>query len=159
MSRLAFGCGPLGEVARQTALATLETAWNGGIRHFDTVLVHDPDDHLTLAVRETFPALERLRAGGVVGEIGVGTTCSRRRRSTPGSSRPAAPTSTAGRRRRSSTSCMRSARCAATAGQNLALCANRCPRSCGRRWRNYCRDTKSSNTSSAFGEDHIAEGG
>ncbi|MEH0474755.1 aldo/keto reductase [Streptomyces hayashii] len=39
----------------------------------DIVLLHDPDDHADQALTEAYPALERLRAEGVVGAIGVGT--------------------------------------------------------------------------------------
>ena len=38
----------------------------------DIVLLHDPDEHAEQALREAYPALERLRAEGVVGAIGVG---------------------------------------------------------------------------------------
>ncbi|MGW0842350.1 aldo/keto reductase [Streptomyces sp. NPDC002787] len=43
-----------------------------GLDHVDVVLLHDPDDHAEQALREAYPALERLRAEGVVGAIGVG---------------------------------------------------------------------------------------
>jgi D-threo-aldose 1-dehydrogenase len=43
-----------------------------GLDAFDIVLIHDPDDHWEPAVREAYPALERLRAEGVVKAIGVG---------------------------------------------------------------------------------------
>lgn len=42
-----------------------------GLDHLDVVGVHDPDDHLDLAVRETFPALRDMSE---VGAVGVGTT-------------------------------------------------------------------------------------
>lgn len=45
-----------------------------GMNRVDTVFVHDPDEHLDVAVNEAFPALEQLREAGVVGAIGVGTT-------------------------------------------------------------------------------------
>lgn len=45
-----------------------------GMHRVDTVFVHDPDDHLDVATNEAFPALERLRAEGVVRSVGVGTT-------------------------------------------------------------------------------------
>jgi D-threo-aldose 1-dehydrogenase len=38
----------------------------------DIVYLHDPDDHAEQAFREGYPALERLRAEGVVGAIGAG---------------------------------------------------------------------------------------
>jgi D-threo-aldose 1-dehydrogenase len=42
-----------------------------GLDRLDTVLVHDPDNHLDIALAETFPALRDLPT---VGRIGVGTT-------------------------------------------------------------------------------------
>jgi D-threo-aldose 1-dehydrogenase len=38
----------------------------------DIALIHDPDDHMAEALTGAYPALERLRADGVVGAIGVG---------------------------------------------------------------------------------------
>ncbi|RSM63914.1 aldo/keto reductase [Actinoplanes sp. ATCC 53533] len=43
-----------------------------GVDRIDVALLHDPDDHAEQALREAYPALERLRAEGVVGAIGVG---------------------------------------------------------------------------------------
>ena len=43
-----------------------------GLDRVDTVLLHDPDDHAEQALREAYPALERMRAEGVVGAIGIG---------------------------------------------------------------------------------------
>ncbi|MGW1274453.1 aldo/keto reductase [Streptomyces sp. NPDC002491] len=43
-----------------------------GVDRIDVVLLHDPDDHAEQALREAYPALERLRAEGVIGAIGVG---------------------------------------------------------------------------------------
>ncbi|MBE4741395.1 MULTISPECIES: aldo/keto reductase [Streptomyces] len=43
-----------------------------GLDRVDVVLLHDPDDHVEQALREAYPALERLRDEGVVGAIGVG---------------------------------------------------------------------------------------
>ncbi len=43
-----------------------------GLDRVDIVLIHDPDDHGQQAVREAYPALERLRAAGSVRAIGVG---------------------------------------------------------------------------------------
>lgn len=43
-----------------------------GVDHIDLLLVHDPDDHMDQAVRETFPALLRLRDDGVVKAVGAG---------------------------------------------------------------------------------------
>ncbi|BBC38748.1 Aldo/keto reductase [Streptomyces graminofaciens] len=43
-----------------------------GLDRVDVALLHDPDDHADQALREAYPALERLRAEGVIGAIGVG---------------------------------------------------------------------------------------
>ncbi|MEU9358747.1 aldo/keto reductase [Streptomyces sp. NPDC048301] len=43
-----------------------------GLDRIDVVHLHDPDDHGEAAFREGYPALERLRAEGVVGAIGAG---------------------------------------------------------------------------------------
>lgn len=43
-----------------------------GLDRVDIALIHDPDDHGEQALREAYPALERLRAEGAVGAIGVG---------------------------------------------------------------------------------------
>lgn len=42
------------------------------LNRVDVVLVHDPDDHYDVAVREAFPALADLRDQGVIGTIGAG---------------------------------------------------------------------------------------
>ncbi|ROQ77791.1 D-threo-aldose 1-dehydrogenase [Streptomyces sp. ADI92-24] len=43
-----------------------------GLDRVDLVLLHDPDDHEEQAFKEAYPALEELRAQGVVRAIGVG---------------------------------------------------------------------------------------
>ncbi|MER7482551.1 aldo/keto reductase [Streptomyces sp. NPDC126510] len=43
-----------------------------GLDRVDVALLHDPDDHADQALREAYPALERLRDEGVIGAIGVG---------------------------------------------------------------------------------------
>jgi D-threo-aldose 1-dehydrogenase len=43
-----------------------------GLDRVDIVYLHDPDDHAEQALTEAYPALERLRAEGVVGAIGLG---------------------------------------------------------------------------------------
>jgi D-threo-aldose 1-dehydrogenase len=43
-----------------------------GLDRVDIALIHDPDDHGEQALREAYPALEKLRAEGAVGAIGVG---------------------------------------------------------------------------------------
>ncbi|MDO0924641.1 aldo/keto reductase [Streptomyces sp. TG1A-8] len=43
-----------------------------GLDRVDVVYLHDPDDHAGQAFREGYPALEELRAQGVVGAIGAG---------------------------------------------------------------------------------------
>ncbi len=43
-----------------------------GLDRVDIALIHDPDDHAEQAFREAYPALEKLRAAGVVRAIGAG---------------------------------------------------------------------------------------
>lgn len=43
-----------------------------GLDRVDIVYLHDPDDHGEAAFREGYPALEKLRAEGMVGAIGAG---------------------------------------------------------------------------------------
>lgn len=43
-----------------------------GMDRVDIALIHDPDDHGEQALTQAYPALERLRAEGVVRAIGVG---------------------------------------------------------------------------------------
>ncbi|MCF3106514.1 aldo/keto reductase [Streptomyces roseoverticillatus] len=43
-----------------------------GLDHVDIVHLHDPDGHEDDALRHAYPALERLRAEGVVKAIGIG---------------------------------------------------------------------------------------
>ncbi|MFJ8749125.1 aldo/keto reductase [Streptomyces sp. NPDC102441] len=43
-----------------------------GLDKVDIVYLHDPDDHGEEAFREGYPALEKLRAEGMVGAIGAG---------------------------------------------------------------------------------------
>ncbi|WP_329126484.1 aldo/keto reductase [Streptomyces sp. NBC_01465] len=43
-----------------------------GLDRIDLVYLHDPDDHAEAAFGQAYPALEKLRAEGVVGAIGAG---------------------------------------------------------------------------------------
>jgi D-threo-aldose 1-dehydrogenase len=43
-----------------------------GLDRIDIALIHDPDDHWPAAIGEAWPALERLRADGVIGAVGAG---------------------------------------------------------------------------------------
>lgn len=55
-------------------LRSLEASLNRlALDRVDIVLLHDPDDHARQALTEAYPTLERLRAEGVVGAIGIGT--------------------------------------------------------------------------------------
>lgn len=54
---------------RRTLDASLERL---GLDRVDIVYLHDPDDHAEEAFRDGYPALEKLRAEGVVGAIGAG---------------------------------------------------------------------------------------
>ena len=43
-----------------------------GLDRIDIVYLHDPDEHAEQALRGAYPALEKLRAQGVIGAIGIG---------------------------------------------------------------------------------------
>jgi D-threo-aldose 1-dehydrogenase len=43
-----------------------------GLDRIDVLYLHDPDHHLTQALRDAYPALEKMRAEGLVGAIGAG---------------------------------------------------------------------------------------
>jgi D-threo-aldose 1-dehydrogenase len=43
-----------------------------GLERIDVALIHDPDDHWRAAIDEAWPALERLRAEGVIRAVGAG---------------------------------------------------------------------------------------
>jgi D-threo-aldose 1-dehydrogenase len=43
-----------------------------GLERFDIVLIHDPDDAMTEAIEQAYPALHRLRDEGAVRAIGAG---------------------------------------------------------------------------------------
>ncbi|MFD0273585.1 aldo/keto reductase [Kitasatospora sp. NPDC127111] len=43
-----------------------------GLDRIDIAYLHDPDDHAEWALTEAYPELERLRAEGVLGAIGIG---------------------------------------------------------------------------------------
>ena len=43
-----------------------------GIDRVDIAFIHDPDDHWEAAIGEAWPALEKLRSGGVVQAVGAG---------------------------------------------------------------------------------------
>jgi D-threo-aldose 1-dehydrogenase len=71
-----YGAPPVRRVrdySRDGVLASLEDSLARlGLDRVDIVLIHDPDEHLTQALDEAFPALAGLRAAGVVGAVGVG---------------------------------------------------------------------------------------
>jgi D-threo-aldose 1-dehydrogenase len=54
---------------RRSVEASLERL---GLERIDILYIHDPDRHWRAALEGAYPALERLRAEGVVGAIGVG---------------------------------------------------------------------------------------
>ncbi len=43
-----------------------------GLERFDIVLIHDPDDAMTEAIEQAYPALHRLREEGAIRAIGAG---------------------------------------------------------------------------------------
>jgi D-threo-aldose 1-dehydrogenase len=61
------------DFSRDGVLRSLEESLERlGLDRVDVVFLHDPDDHWTEAVNEAYPALEELRAQGVVSSIGAG---------------------------------------------------------------------------------------
>ena len=48
-----------------------------GLDRIDIALIHDPDEHWPAAIGEAWPALERLRAEGVIRAVGAGMNQSR----------------------------------------------------------------------------------
>ena len=54
---------------RRSLEASLERL---GLDRIDVALIHDPDDHLEQALRETAPALARLRDEGLIAAFGAG---------------------------------------------------------------------------------------
>ena len=57
-----------------TRRALMESLERLGLERVDIAYVHDPDDHLDLAIAEALPALAELRGQGLVGAIGAGMT-------------------------------------------------------------------------------------
>ncbi|MGN6797203.1 MAG: aldo/keto reductase [Gaiellaceae bacterium] len=61
------------DFSRDGVLRSLEQSLSRlGLDHVDLVYLHDPDDHWDEALRHAYPALEELRAQGVVSGIGAG---------------------------------------------------------------------------------------
>lgn len=58
-----------GEGVRRSIEESLERL---GLERIDVALVHDPEDHLEIALEEAFPALADMRAEGAIGAIGAG---------------------------------------------------------------------------------------
>ncbi|MGR3868221.1 aldo/keto reductase [Streptomyces graminifolii] len=96
---MGFGAASIGNphspVDDDQARATLDAAWAAGVRSYDTAphyglglserrlgaalahrprreFIHDPDDHLDIALGQALPALTALRDQGVIGAVGVG---------------------------------------------------------------------------------------
>jgi D-threo-aldose 1-dehydrogenase len=73
VGRLLRAGEPVFDFSYDGALRSLEESLERlGLDRVDLVLIHDPDDHADEAMAGAYPALERLRAEGVVGAIGVG---------------------------------------------------------------------------------------
>jgi D-threo-aldose 1-dehydrogenase len=61
------------DYSRDGVLASLEASTRRlGTDRVDIALIHDPDDHGRQALDEAYPALDDLRAQGVIGALGVG---------------------------------------------------------------------------------------
>lgn len=64
---------PVFDYSADGVRASLESSLERlGLDHVDAVLIHDPDFHEEQALRSAYPALEQLRAEGVVKVIGLG---------------------------------------------------------------------------------------
>ena len=61
------------DYSRDGVLATLEDSMRRlGVERVDVALIHDPDDYAADALDHAYPALDELRAEGIIGAIGVG---------------------------------------------------------------------------------------
>jgi D-threo-aldose 1-dehydrogenase len=61
------------DYTRDGVLRSLEASRERtGLDRFDVVFVHDPEDHLDVALAEALPALAALRDEGAIGAIGAG---------------------------------------------------------------------------------------
>jgi len=61
------------DFSREGVLRSLEASLGRlGLDRVDVVFLHDPDDHWADALGQAYPALEELRAQGVVSSIGAG---------------------------------------------------------------------------------------
>ncbi|MEV6769264.1 aldo/keto reductase [Nocardia sp. NPDC051030] len=58
--------------AAGTRMSVADSLARSGLDRFDTLLVHDPDDHMEQALAETVPELARLRSEGRCVRIGIG---------------------------------------------------------------------------------------
>lgn len=68
------GVGPIFDLTADGIRRSLEESLERlGLDRVDMVFIHDPEDHLDQALREAWPALERLRAEGIIDAGGVGT--------------------------------------------------------------------------------------
>jgi D-threo-aldose 1-dehydrogenase len=64
---------PVFDYSRDGVIRSLEASLRRlGLDRIDIAYIHDPDDHWQQAIDEAYPALEQLRAEGVLGAIGVG---------------------------------------------------------------------------------------
>lgn len=64
---------PVFDFSRDGILASLEMSLTRlQVDRVDIALIHDPDRHFEPAMKEAYPALEELRAAGVVQAIGLG---------------------------------------------------------------------------------------
>jgi len=65
--------GPVFDFSYEGALRSLDESLERlGLDRVDIALIHDPDDHFREAMDGAYRALDRLRAEGVVGALGVG---------------------------------------------------------------------------------------
>jgi D-threo-aldose 1-dehydrogenase len=73
VGRLLSNDEALFDFSRDGIRASLEASLERlGLDRVDIALIHDPDDHLDEAMHKSYPALEELRAEGLVRAIGLG---------------------------------------------------------------------------------------
>jgi D-threo-aldose 1-dehydrogenase len=69
---------PVLDFSRDGILRSIEDSLERlGIERLDIVHIHDPDDHFEQALDEAYPTLDKLRAEGTIGGIGVGMSQAR----------------------------------------------------------------------------------
>jgi D-threo-aldose 1-dehydrogenase len=67
------GLQPVFDFSREGVLRSIdESLQRLGVDHIDIVYIHDPDNHVEVALNESYPVLHELRSQGVIKAIGIG---------------------------------------------------------------------------------------